>query len=109
MLLTKDDVTKVAHLARLNVEQNGKCSIERKKLQMFKNSIVDDLNNILQMVEKINELDTENTLPMAHPLDLVLRLRNDEVTEHNVIDAMQTIAPAFGKEGGLYLVPKVVD
>ena len=44
---------------------------------------------------------------MSHPLDVVARLRADEVTEPNQREAFMAIAPA--SEDGLYLVPKVID
>ena len=44
---------------------------------------------------------------MAHPLDMVQRLRPDAVTEDNRREAFQAIAPAV--DNGLYLVPKVIE
>jgi aspartyl-tRNA(Asn)/glutamyl-tRNA(Gln) amidotransferase subunit C len=44
---------------------------------------------------------------MAHPLQMVQRLRPDQVTENNQRQAFQAIAPAV--ENGLYLVPRVVE
>ncbi len=44
---------------------------------------------------------------MAHPQDVGLRLREDNVTETDRRTEFQRIAPAT--EDGLYLVPKVVE
>ena len=45
--------------------------------------------------------------PLAHPLELSARLRDDEVTETDQREVFQDIAPAV--EAGLYLVPKVIE
>jgi aspartyl-tRNA(Asn)/glutamyl-tRNA(Gln) amidotransferase subunit C len=55
----------------------------------------------------MNKIDTEGIQPMAHPQDIKLRLRDDEVKEVNKRDQFQAIAPAVNQ--GLYLVPKVID
>jgi aspartyl-tRNA(Asn)/glutamyl-tRNA(Gln) amidotransferase subunit C len=56
-------------------------------------------------------VDTTGVEPLAHPLDALLaggqRLRPDEVTESDRRDACQAVAPAV--DGGLYLVPKVIE
>jgi aspartyl-tRNA(Asn)/glutamyl-tRNA(Gln) amidotransferase subunit C len=44
---------------------------------------------------------------MSHALDLVQRLRPDEVTEGDRRQDYQAVAPAV--EAGLYLVPKVIE
>ena len=55
----------------------------------------------------MNQVDTENVQPMAHPTDAVQRLRDDEVLETNQRDKFQGIAPDV--EHGLYRVPKVIE
>lgn len=95
MTLTADDVRKIAHLARLGIQQNN---IE---------SYAQDLSGILTLMQQMAETNTENVAPMAHPLDQSQRLRADKVTEMNNRDNFQTIAPQV--EAGLYLVPKVIE
>ncbi len=109
MSFTQDNVKKLAHLARLAVYENVNNTTSNKQIQSFASSIADDLNNIINMIEQITELETENVQPMSHPLETNQRLREDEVTETNVREEMQVIAPTEGKEAGLYLVPKVVE
>lgn len=89
------DVEKVAHLARLQLDEN--------QIPQY----ADDLSNILQLIEQLQTVDTSDILPMAHPLDAQQRLRADEVSEDNQRDQLQTLAPAT--EAGLYLVPKVIE
>lgn len=95
MSLDKSDIEKIAWLARLSisVEEIPKYSKE--------------LNNILDLVEQMNGVDTANIEPMAHPLEITARLREDRVTESDQRERFQTIAPAV--ENGHYLVPRVIE
>ncbi len=95
MSLTKDDVKKIAHLARLNMPEND--------LAHF----TPQLAGILDFVEQMSKTDTNNVAPLAHPLDLSQRVRPDVVTETDQRAANQKIAPKV--EAGLYLVPQVID
>jgi len=95
MSLSPEQVKQVAHLARL--------SLPPEKVEPYARQ----LSNILDMVSQLSGADTDGVLPMAHPLDMVQRLRPDAVSEENRRDAFQAIAPAV--ENGLYLVPKVIE
>jgi aspartyl-tRNA(Asn)/glutamyl-tRNA(Gln) amidotransferase subunit C len=95
MSLTIDDVEKIAHLARLDMQPNDAASLQQ------------DLSNILDLVEQMNAVDTQNVQPMAHPLSMSQRLREDAAVEQNQRDDYQAISPAVEK--GLFLVPKVIE
>lgn len=95
MSFTPDAFRKIAHLARLAVSEQD--------LTTFTPQIADMLN----MIEQLNQMDTTNVLPMSHSLDLSQRLRPDAVTEPNLREKYQAIAPEV--EAGLYLVPKVIE
>lgn len=95
MALERSDVEKIAHLARLGLNEGD---IPRT---------TETLNNILGLIDAMQAEDTDGVEPLAHPLEATQRLRADEVTEENHRDAYQAIAPAV--ENGLYLVPKVID
>jgi aspartyl-tRNA(Asn)/glutamyl-tRNA(Gln) amidotransferase subunit C len=100
MSLTLDEVRRIAHLARIAV------SPEEAR------EVADRLNRVLGLIDQIQALDTRGVEPMAHPLDAKLpvqqRLRPDAVTEPDRREAYQQgVAPAV--EGGLYLVPKVIE
>ncbi len=95
MSLTTDDVEKIAHLARL--------TMPKESLALF----TAKLSGIFDLVAQMNQVDTKNIEPLAHPLDLSQRLRADEVTEPDQREAAQAIAPLV--EAGLYLVPQVID
>ncbi len=94
-MLSAEEVKKIAHLARLGIEE--------KNVDAY----ASDLNGILTLMTQMAELDTTHVQPMAHPMDQVQRLRVDEVTEVNQRDYFQINAPKT--EDGLYLVPKVID
>lgn len=95
MSLDKTDIEKIAHLARLAIDENDISSYAR------------DLNNIFNLVEQMNGADTSDITPMAHPLDAHQRLRKDIVTESNQRELFQSIAPKT--EAGVYLVPQVIE
>lgn len=95
MALERSDVEKIAHLARLGLEE---AEIPRT---------TETLNNILGLIDQMQSVDTHGIEPLAHPLEATQRLRADVVTESNRRDDYQAIAPAV--ENGLYLVPKVIE
>ena len=66
-----------------------------------------ELANILALVNRMNAVDTEGVVPMAHPLDSLQRLRPDIVSERDQRDVFQKGAPAV--RDGFYLVPKVIE
>jgi aspartyl-tRNA(Asn)/glutamyl-tRNA(Gln) amidotransferase subunit C len=95
MSLTLADVKRVAHLARIEINEAEA------------EGYLKQLSNIFALVEQMQAVDTTGIEPMAHAQDVVLRLRNDVVTETDQHQAFQAIAPQV--EGGLYLVPKVIE
>ena len=95
MSLEKTDVEKIAHLARLQLDE---ADIPET---------VTNLSRILELVAQMDAVDTDAVQPMAHPTDAVQRLRPDEVTETNQRERFQALAPQV--EDGLYLVPKVIE
>ena len=95
MSLSATEVKKIAHLARLGIEE--------KDIEHY----AQDLSGLLELVAQMNTLDTETVEPLAHPLEVFQRLRPDMVTESNQREHFQAIAPQV--ETGLYLVPKVIE
>jgi aspartyl-tRNA(Asn)/glutamyl-tRNA(Gln) amidotransferase subunit C len=99
MSLTPSDISRIANLARLELQP-----AERDRL-------LAQLNGFFDIVEKMRAVDTTGIEPLAHPVatvqDIALRLRDDVVQETNQRDANQRSAPAV--ERGLFLVPKVIE
>jgi aspartyl-tRNA(Asn)/glutamyl-tRNA(Gln) amidotransferase subunit C len=59
------------------------------------------------MINELQTVDTKGVVPMAHAQDVMLPLREDQVTEIDAHALYQSVAPAV--EDGLYLVPKVIE
>ena len=95
MSLNEADVIKVAHLARL--------TITPEKIPCY----MKELNKILDLSRQMENVNTSDIEPMAHPFNAKQILRNDKVTQTNQRDLFQALAPAV--DAGLYLVPKVIE
>ena len=95
MSLRSEDVKKIAHLARLAIDESDIDAYAK------------NLSSILDLVEQMNNVETAGVTAMAHPQDIAQRLREDEVLEKNQRAQFQRIAPST--EAGLYLVPKVIE
>ncbi|AKQ57558.1 Asp-tRNA(Asn)/Glu-tRNA(Gln) amidotransferase subunit GatC [Bordetella hinzii] len=102
MALNEQDVARIARLARIELTPE-----QRARAQ-------DELNGILHLIERLQSVDTQGVEPLAHPLsaheDVVLRLRQDAVTEI-ASDERRTelLANAPEQSAGLFLVPKVIE
>ena len=81
MSLQKSDVEKIAHLARLSINEDDIPSY------------ADNLSNILTLVDQLNAVNTDGIAPMAHPQDAAQRLREDKVTETDQRDLLMKNAP----------------
>ncbi|MCJ7558326.1 MAG: Asp-tRNA(Asn)/Glu-tRNA(Gln) amidotransferase subunit GatC [Gammaproteobacteria bacterium] len=95
MSLTKQEVESVAKLARLKITEG---EIER---------VVEKLSSIIDFVDQLQAANTDDVMPMAHPLDMGQRLRTDEISESDQRKRYQVNASEV--EAGLYLVPKVIE
>ena len=95
MSLTDDQIRRLARLAHIALEPNES------------GEVADRMNRILDLVGQIQAVDTAGIEPMSHALDVVQRLRPDQATEPDRREDYQAVAPAV--EGGLYLVPKVIE
>ena len=94
-MLTLDEVRRIADLARIEVPDGDVAALQQQ------------LNGIFGLIEQMRAVDTGGVEPMAHAIDLTQRLRPDAVTESDQRERLQAGAPAV--EGGLYLVPKVIE
>lgn len=95
MALDKNEVEKIAHLARLHVSDEEASEVTNR------------ITDILALIDQMQSVDTDKVEPLAHPLDVIQRLRADEITASNNRDKLQTLAP--DTQDGLYLVPKVIE
>jgi len=99
MALSAEDVSRIAHLARLELAAGEQAAM------------LAQLNGFFSIVEQMSAVDTRGVEPLYTPLaavqDMPLRLRDDVVTEGDRREANQRSAPRVAD--GLYLVPKVIE
>lgn len=95
MSLDRSTVTRVARLARLDLEPD--------QVDAFQH----ELDGILALVERLQDAEIGAVEPLSHPLDMAARMRPDIVTEPDQRALFQALAPAV--EAGHYLVPRVIE
>jgi len=95
MTIERAEIEKLAELARIAISEENIMATTKS------------IDNILELVNQLQAVDTEGVEPMAHPTDAHQRLRADCISEPDLREIFQAIAPAT--EDGLYLVPKVID
>ncbi len=99
MSLTPQDISRIARLARLELDP------------VRSESMRTQINGFFALVDQMQAVDTRDVEPLAHPTAVLqpvaLRLRDDVVSEPNQREANQQSAPAV--ERGLFLVPKVIE
>jgi aspartyl-tRNA(Asn)/glutamyl-tRNA(Gln) amidotransferase subunit C len=95
MALSREDVRHVAELARLDFSDEEEARM------------AEEMSQILDYVEKLDELDTSGVPPMSHVLDVTNVYREDEIEQR--IDQEQALAPAPEADGEHFLVPQVID
>jgi len=93
--LGKTEVEYISQLTQIEVREDAVDGVAEK------------LSNIIDLFAQMEAVDTQNVLPMAHPLDAVQRLRPDVVTEVDQHEKLQAIAPAAAEAH--YLVPQVIE
>jgi aspartyl-tRNA(Asn)/glutamyl-tRNA(Gln) amidotransferase subunit C len=95
MSVDRDTVRRVAHLARIAVAEG---EVE---------GLRGELNAILAFVEQLAEVDVEGVEPMTSVTPMTMKMRNDQVGDGDIADAIIANAPAH--EHHFFLVPKVVE
>ena len=95
MSLSKEEVAKVARLARIKM---GDAELE---------SVAPKLNGILAWVEQLGEVDTDNVEPLANVVDIALHLREDVINDGGIANDVLANAPEEMED--YFVVPKVVE
>lgn len=95
MKIDKEAVDKIAHLARLEFDNEAK------------EQIIKDMNNMLAFVDKLNEIDTSNTEPLIYMSDEVNVLREDEVKQE--ITQAEALKNAAKHDSDYFKVPKMIE
>ena len=95
MKIDNATVDKIAHLARLEYDAEGK------------EQIIKDMNNMLGFIDKLNELDTTNVEPLIYMSNEVNVLREDDVIQEITQDEGLKNAPKHDSD--YFKVPKVIE
>ena len=95
MSIDKSDIEHLCNLSKLNLDEDQQ------------SVFLSQMQSILDMIEELQDVDTGDIEPMAHPLQMTQRLRDDEVTEFNDREKYQKNTDFA--EDGFYKVPKVID
>ena len=95
MSIERQEIEKLATLARIAIDDSTI------------NEVSERLSSVLTLVDQLQAADATGVPAMSHPMQAIQRLREDEITELNQRDALQTVAP--DTENGLFLVPKVIE
>ena len=95
MSIDKDTVKHISKLARISVDE--------KKI----NNLSKDLSSIMKFIEKLNELNTDKTIPLTSIINASLKSRKDEVKDGKIRDQILKNSPEKNEE--FFVVPKVLD
>ena len=95
MALSDNELNEIAYLARININKDSFPALKG------------ELEQILDLFEKLNSAETNDVEAMSHPLDLSQPTRPDKVTEEDQREKLQQTAPSV--QSGLFLVPKVIE
>ena len=95
MSINKDQIKYLSLLSRMDIQDSEINDVEEK------------LTKIIDFVDQLQSIDTDEIQPMAHPLNQSQRLRADKVFEENNRDKIQKNTKST--ERGMYIVPKVSE
>ena len=95
MAITEDEARKVAHLARIAVDDADLPALAQ------------ELNSILHFMEQLNEVDVEGVEPMTSVTPMVMKKRADVINDGEIAELVVKNAPA--REDHFFLVPKVIE
>lgn len=95
MSVTKNEVKKIAELARLEFNEN--------ELENYTH----EMNKILEYVEKLNEIDTSNIEPLSHPVENTNVFREDKNKES--VNREEALKNAPDSNSEYFKVPKVIS
>lgn len=95
MKIDKESIKKIAHLARLEFDESSAEKMSK------------DMSQILDWVEKLNELDTEGVEPLTTMSSEVNDMREDKVGNH--LDHQAGLKNAPKRDSDYFRVPKVLE
>ena len=95
MSVTKDDIKKVAKLARIEIDQQ-----DREQL-------ASQVGGIMEWIDKLEQADTEGVEPLTNVHEATLRMVEDKVSDGDKVEAV--LANSKDSKYGYFTVPKVIE
>ena len=95
MTISKDRILKIANLSKISISED---QIEKLEVK---------ISSILNWVETLNEVDTENIEPMSNSLTNFLQMREDIVNDGEKRSDILSNSPA--EDESFFVVPKVIE
>ena len=92
------DLKTIKHISKLS-----RISVDEKKAE----KLVGDLNSIFKFIEKLNELKTENVVPLTSVAETTLKLRSDEIKSEDIRKQILKNSPQDNED--YFVVPKVIE
>jgi|TARA_B110000263_G_C15061735_1_gene397755 aspartyl-tRNA(Asn)/glutamyl-tRNA(Gln) amidotransferase subunit C len=92
------DKNKIKHISKL-----ARISVDEKKID----SLAKDLSSIFKFIEQLNEINTENVVPLSSITNEPLRLRKDEINDGKIREKILENSPEKNEE--FFVVPKVIE
>ena len=93
------DTKTVKHVALLS-----RLSLNDKELEIYSRQ----LGSILSYIEKLNELDTEDTVPTSHALSTLKNVFRKDIPKRSLLNE-DALANAPAKDGEFFRVPQVIE
>jgi aspartyl-tRNA(Asn)/glutamyl-tRNA(Gln) amidotransferase subunit C len=95
MKFDNDEIKKIAHLARININKNEADKVGEK------------LEGILELIDQMTQVNTDGIEPMAHALDITQPLREDKVTEVDI--RKKSLKLSNETDQSMFIVPRVIE
>ena len=92
------DLKTIKHISKLS-----RISVDEQKSE----KLADDLNSIFKLIEKLNELKTDNVEPLTSVAETTLKLRLDEVKSKDIREQIIKNSPQDNED--YFVVPKVIE
>tara|TARA_B100001057_G_scaffold255152_1_gene255377 strand:- start:76 stop:363 length:288 start_codon:yes stop_codon:yes gene_type:complete len=95
MKINKQDLKNISLLSKIKIDEDNSASL------------ITDLESILNMVNKMEKIDTSSVEELSHPITTTQTLREDELKDEIDREKLQKLTKE--KSSGFYLTPKVIE
>jgi len=92
------DLKTIKHISKLS-----RISVDEQKAE----KLAGDLNSIFKFIEKLNELKTDNVVPLTSVAETTLKLRSDKIKSEDIRKQILKNSPQDNED--YFVVPKVIE